>query len=110
MRLNRTILTLGIAALMLTATPAAHAFEAENVAEIQQPSVNAVTITVNNNSDNQEVRVQNAEGLRLEIYNLLGVKVASLRIDSADKTFTLNLGRGCYLLKVGKVVRKTFLR
>ena len=84
------------------------AFDA-NVAGIEE-AVGEAKITVNNNSDNQEVRVQDAESQRLEVYNVLGVRVASYRVDSNDKTFTLGLQRGCYILKVGKVVRKTFIR
>ena len=56
------------------------------------------------------MRVQNAEGQKLEVYNLIGVRVSLYRIDSADKTVTLGLQRGCYILKVGKVVRKVFVR
>ena len=40
------------------------------------------------------------------ITNLTGAKVATVRIDSNDKTFALNLQKGCYLIKVGKIVRK----
>ncbi len=53
-----------------------------------------------------QVHVSGAEGKVLEIFNLAGVRVASIRIDSNDKTLSLNLSRGCYILKVGKIVRK----
>lgn len=89
----------------------ASAFEpATPAAAIEETAAEEVKITVNNASDNQEVRVQDAEGKTLEIYNVLGMRIATYRIDSADKTFTLGLQRGCYILKVGKVVRKTFIR
>lgn len=55
--------------------------------------------------DNQ-IRIQNAEGLHLEIYNVAGMKVASQRIETADKTVTANLTRGIYIVKVGKVARR----
>ena len=40
------------------------------------------------------------------IYNVTGVCVMSMRVDSNDKRFDLNLHRGCYIVKVGKTVRK----
>ncbi len=108
MKLNRFIFAICLAAAFTAAPSAVQAFDA-NVAEIEE-AVGEAKITVNNNSDNQEVRVQDAESQRLEVYNVLGVRVASYRVDSNDKTFTLGLQRGCYILKVGKVVRKTFIR
>lgn len=56
------------------------------------------------------VHVCGAEGETLDIYNLAGVKVKSIHIDSEDKTFTLNLSKGCYVLKIGDVVRKMSIR
>lgn len=108
MKLNRFIFAICLAAAFTVAPSAVQAFDA-NVAGIEE-AVGEAKITVNNNSDNQEVRVQDAESQRLEVYNVLGVRVASYRVDSNDKTFTLGLQRGCYILKVGKVVRKTFIR
>lgn len=61
-----------------------------------------VRITVSGNN----VRVQNAQGATLEIYNITGVKVADFKIDSPDKTVNTGLTRGCYIVKVGKVARK----
>ena len=52
------------------------------------------------------VHIVGANGEVMEIFNLTGAKVATIRIDSADKSFALNLPKGCYLIKVGKVVRK----
>ncbi len=108
MKLNRFVFTMCLAAAFAATPSAMQAFEV-GAAGIEE-AVGEAKITVNNNSDNQEVRVQDAEGQRLEVYNVLGVRVASYRVDSNDKTFTLGLQRGCYILKVGKVVRKTFIR
>ena len=35
-----------------------------------------------------------------------GVCVMTLRVDSNDKRFDLNLAKGCYIVKVGRTVRK----
>ncbi len=67
-----------------------------------EAELNAVTLNVRDG----KVHVTNAEGKNLEIYNLTGVRVSLIRIDNNDKHINLNLSRGCYILKVGKVVRK----
>lgn len=54
----------------------------------------------------QNVRVTGANGLTLEVYSITGSKVASYAIDASDKSITLNLRRGWYILKVGSVTRK----
>lgn len=69
--------------------------------------LNAVTIT----SSESTVLIKNAASQVLEVFNLAGVKVASVKIDSDSKTLTFNdLPKGCYILKVGKTVRKVYLK
>lgn len=68
--------------------------------------LNGINITLNG----AQLHVTNAANMTLEIYNLTGVRVMSMRIDSEDKTLNLNLQKGCYMLKVGKVVRKISIR
>ena len=65
-------------------------------------SVAGVTLCIK--GDN--VHIVGASGEMMEIFNLTGSKVATIRIDSNDKNFALNLTKGCYLIKVGKAVRK----
>ena len=52
------------------------------------------------------VRIHNASGLKLEVFSLTGAKVAEYKIDTADKTVSLNVSRGLFVLKVGKITRK----
>ena len=54
--------------------------------------------------------VYNANGSILEIFSLTGTKVATIRIDSNEKTVDLSLKKGSYILKVNKVVRKISIR
>ena len=68
--------------------------------------ITPITISVNGT----QVHVVNAAGKVLEIYNLAGVRVASYKIDSDDKTVNINLNKGCYILKVDKVVRKVSIK
>lgn len=68
--------------------------------------LSATSLTVNGS----KLHISNADGETLEVYNLTGVKVFTIRIDGNDKSLTLNLQRGCYILKVGKLVRKISIR
>lgn len=62
------------------------------------------------NMDNNTVTVTGASGMVLEVVSLTGRHVATYKIDSAAQRIELNLPKGCYILKVGKVVRKVTLR
>jgi hypothetical protein len=64
-----------------------------------------VSITLRGN----QLRVTNANGLTVEVYNITGVKVFVHRVDGDDRTFTLTAERGIYIVKVGKVVRRVTL-
>ena len=65
-----------------------------------------VTIIVEGNA----VLVKGAEGQTLEVISLTGRKLAEYRIESPAQRVELNLSRGCYVLKIGKVVRKVSIR
>ena len=56
------------------------------------------------------LRIEGANDEMLQIYNVTGVCVMSLRVDGQDKRYNLNLPKGCYIVKVGKVVRKISIR
>ena len=56
------------------------------------------------------LRVEGASNQTLYIYNVTGVKIMSIKIDGQDKRYTLNLPKGCYIIKVGNVVRKISIR
>ncbi|MBO7067872.1 MAG: T9SS type A sorting domain-containing protein [Bacteroidaceae bacterium] len=71
-----------------------------------ETSISAVSITVSGNT----VRVSGTNGEDIEVFNLTGTKVTTIKTDNTGKTFTVNLPKGCYLLKIGKVVRKISIR
>ena len=54
--------------------------------------------------------IYNASGSTLEVFSLTGTKVAAVRITSNEETVNLTLKKGCYILKVDKVVRKVSIR
>lgn len=97
---------LQIIALSLLLIGAPISLMAQSEREDIETEMSAVTLSVNGS----KVHITGAEGETLEVYNLTGVKVATIRIDSNDKTLSLNLQRGCYIMKVGKVVRKISIR
>ena len=65
-----------------------------------------ITVTVSEST----LRVTGATGLTLSIYNVAGVHVQSFRVEGADRRYELNLPKGCYIVKVGKVVRKISIK
>ena len=91
-------------ALTWLAAPVSTYAQAES--DAVENSLSGITLTVNGT----KVHVTGANGENMEIFNLTGVKVSSISIDSADKSLTLTLPKGCYILKVGKVVRKISMR
>jgi hypothetical protein len=74
--------------------------------EIIEIDVLPINISVNGSS----LRVTGAAGMALYVYNVTGVRVMSLKVDGSDKTYNLNLPQGCYIVKVGDVVRKISVR
>ena len=54
--------------------------------------------------------VTGAEGQTMEIISLTGKKVMTVTIESPSQKVELNIPKGCYIVKVGKVVRKVTIR
>ncbi len=67
---------------------------------------NPVTISVSG----QTVLVAGAQGETLEVVSLTGRQLMTVKIDSPAQRVELSVPRGCYILKVGKVVRKIQVR
>ena len=66
----------------------------------------AANITVNGGS----IRVSGANGKIMYVHNLAGVRIHSIKVEGADRTYDLNLSKGCYIIKVGTTVRKVSLK
>ena len=79
---------------------------ASNAVEILENEPQTITINVRESA----VQIAGANGETLYIYNVAGVRIKSIKIDGDDKRFELNLPKGCYILKVGKTVRKISVR
>lgn len=90
-------LVLGLAVVPVCVSGAGYAYH--GVEEIDEP-----TITV---SISQSVlTITGAQGMTAEIVSLTGKPVATIRIDSPVQRIDLNLSKGCYIVRIGKVVRK----
>lgn len=59
---------------------------------------------------NSVVTVTGAVGQTLEVVSLTGKCLMTVRIDSPSQRIDLNVPKGCYILKVGKTVRKVTIR
>lgn len=56
------------------------------------------------------LHVVGGNGQTLQIYNVAGVLVMSVKVEGPDKRYDLNLPKGCYIVRVGKTVRKISIR
>ena len=90
-------LLLGVSPMLATEVVVADGVEVE---------AKTITLAFRGNS----ALVSNAEGLNMEIYNLTGVKIATIKIEDNESQIQLNLTKGIYMVKVGKVVRKVTIR
>ena len=91
--------------LMLTAPTLVKAAEAEYVSS-EQTIEEDITFVVNG----QSVTITGAQGRTLEVVSLTGRCVMTVKIDSPSQRIELNVPKGCYILKIGKVVRKVAIR
>ena len=60
--------------------------------------------------EGQTVIISGAQGEELIVVSLAGRQVVKAKIDSPSQRIELNIPKGCYILKVGKVVRKISIR
>ena len=101
--MRKSILIFTMMALLAVPVLAVPMYLERGVAELIDDQV---TLTI----DGNVVYVNGAQGGVLEVVSLTGRQVAQYRIDSASQRVELNLAKGCYVLKVGKVVRKVSIR
>lgn len=93
-----------LAGMMAVVVPTMASAEA-SVLIIEQES-QRITVSVSGSV----LRVSGADGEVLHIYNVTGVRVMSIKVDGYEKSYTLNLPKGCYIVKIGKTVRKITIR
>lgn len=72
----------------------------------EEQSDRSVAMTV----EGSAVSVKGAAGKTLNVISITGKPVAVFKIDGPAWRVELNLPKGCYILKVGNVVRKISIR
>lgn len=98
---KRLLLSLITLSMMLAVPTYAGAADAE-MAPVEQSIEDDITIMV----DGQWVVINGAQGQTLEVVSLTGRRVMTVKIESPAQRVELNVPKGCYILKIGKVVRK----
>ena len=100
----RFLLTFAFTATLLLCVPAVS--NANTAIEVIENDFEDVAISVKSST----VYVKNANGEMLYVYNVAGVRVVSIKVDGQDRHYDLNLPKGCYIVKVGKKVRKVSIK
>lgn len=105
MHMTKTILRYAFPLMLTMAVPvgtiASEMYAPELAVEQNEP-----VLTVQNST----VTVTGAAGETLEVVSLTGKSLLTVRIDSPSQRIDLNVPKGCYIIKVGKVVRKVSIR
>lgn len=102
--MTKYIYTIILTLTMLATAPAtACAVPYIDIMEQEQP----ISVGIIGDSN---LHVQNANGLTLYVYNVAGVIVQTIKVTGVDFSCDLNLPKGCYIIKVGKVVRKVSVK
>ncbi len=97
--------------MMLATAQVSMAQDMQKQPEMQKPQIESEMQAVEFTVSNSNVHIKNAANKVLEVYNLAGVKVSTIRIDSEDKNVELgNLPKGCYILKIDKTARKICIK
>lgn len=100
----KRILLVSMAMVLLFGTPTIS--RAESAIEIIDNEFQNITISV----QESVLRISGANGQVVQIYNVAGVLVKSIKVEGNDRRIELNLNKGCYIVKVGKVVRKISIK
>lgn len=98
--MNKRLLMITLAAALVFGVPVS--IMASPSIEIIEQEIVQPTVVLQGNT----LHVNNANGQMLYIYNVAGVRVMSVKVEGAERSFELSLPKGCYIVKVGKVVRK----
>ena len=79
---------------------------ADTSIEIIDTEIQTINIAVTESA----IHVTGANGQVMHVYNVTGMKLMSVKIEGQDKKVEINLPKGCYIVKVGKVVRKIYIK
>lgn len=102
----KNLLILAFVSICAFAVPASANTSEHDLNATEQVDERNINITVNQST----LHVTGASGLVLEVVSLTGRPVATVKIESPAQRVELNIPKGCYILKIGKVVRKVSIR
>jgi biopolymer transport protein ExbD len=103
--MQKRLLIFALTLPLMTMAPVV-AFASSLEAPAAEQGEEQITIQI----DQQTVSITGAQGQTLEVVSLTGKVVKTIAIDSPAQRIELNIPKGCYILKVGKVVRKVSIR
>lgn len=103
--MTKRLLILSLAGLLAATIPTI-----TSASEMEFAAVEQVDSPVSISVSGQTVLVSGAQGETLEVVSLTGRQLMTVKIESPAQRVELNVPRGCYILKVGKVVRKIQVR
>ncbi len=104
--MKKRLLIISLVASFAWTMPVSMAASNAESAPFEQVQEEDITITVSG----QSVLVNGAQGKTLEVISLTGRQVLTVKIDSPAQRIELNVPKGCYILKIGKVARKVAIR
>lgn len=74
---------------------------------VEQETKDPIVLSVNGN----EVSIKNLiVGDCVEVYDVLGVKISTVRIDTPSRLVKIKLPKGYYIFKIRNMVRKVVVR
>lgn len=98
--MTRFLLTILFSAFMLGSVVSS----ANAMPEIEMIDNEAQSVTIS--VVESTIHVTGANGMFLTVYKITGDCIVKVKVEGNDKRFDFNLSKGCYIIKVGKVVRK----
>ena len=104
--MTKRLLILSLAVSMMLSVPVLVKAAEVEMLQTEQTLDDDITISVNG----QWVTITGAQGLTLEVVSLTGRQIKTIKIESPAQRIELNIPKGCYILKIGKVVRKVAVR
>lgn len=104
MHMIKRILTILFSAVLILSVPTIS--KAVAAVEIIDNDIQTISISIAEST----LHVVGANGQVLQIYNVAGICVMNIKVEGMDKRYELNLPKGCYIVKVGKVTRKISIR
>lgn len=104
--MTKRLLILPMSLLLLLAAPVSLKAADAEMMPIEQNVDDDINISVSG----QTVTISGAQGETLEVVSLTGRRVLTVKIESPAQRIELNVPKGCYILKIGKVARKVAIR